>query len=62
MPTSTQSPITVSPAPANDVAIVVRLPQDLREALKARAAAEDRSVASVMRLAARQYVESVVTL
>ncbi|PUA82062.1 MULTISPECIES: ribbon-helix-helix domain-containing protein [Nocardioides] len=62
MPTSTQSPITVSPAPANDVAIVVRLPQDLREALKARAAAEDRSVASVMRLAARQYVESEVTL
>ena len=62
MPTSTQSPITVSPAPANDVAIVVRLPQDLREALKARAAAEDRSVASVMRLAARQYVESEVNL
>ncbi|NPC42847.1 ribbon-helix-helix protein, CopG family [Nocardioides sp. zg-1230] len=62
MPTSTQSPITVSPAPANDVAIVVRLPQDLREALKARAAAEDRSMASVMRLAARQYVESEVTL
>jgi hypothetical protein len=62
MPTSTQSPISVSPAPANDVAIVVRLPQDLREALKARAAAEDRSVASVMRLAARQYVESEVTL
>jgi plasmid stability protein len=62
MATSTQSPITVSPAPANDVAIVVRLPQDLREALKARAAAEDRSVASVMRLAARQYVESEVTL
>ena len=43
MPTSTQSPITVSPAPANDVAIVVRLPQDLREALKARATAEDRN-------------------
>ena len=62
MPTSTQSPITVSPAPANDVAIVVRLPQDLREALKARAAAEDRSVASVMRWAARQYVESEVNL
>ncbi len=62
MPTSTQSPSTINPAPANDVAIVVRLPQDLREALKARAAAEDRSVASVMRLAARQYVESEVTL
>ncbi|CAB4932745.1 unannotated protein [freshwater metagenome] len=46
----------------NDVAIVVRLPQELREALKARAAAEDRSVASVMRLAARQYVESEVNL
>ena len=61
MPTSTQSP-SINPAPASDVAIVVRLPQDLREALKARAAAEDRSVASVMRLAARQYVESEVNL
>jgi predicted DNA-binding protein len=62
MPTSTQSPNPVSPAPANDVAIVVRLPQDLREALKACAAAEDRSVASIMRLAARQYVESGMDL
>lgn len=40
----------------SDVAIVVRLPQELREDLKARAAAEDRSVASLLRLAARQYL------
>ena len=56
------SPSTNPTNPTNDVAIVVRLPQDLREALKARAAAEDRSMASVMRLAARQYVESEVNL
>lgn len=62
MTTSTHSPSATNPGTANDAAIVVRLPQDLRKALKARAAAEDRSVASVMRLAARQYVESEVTL
>ncbi|MDT0186821.1 ribbon-helix-helix protein, CopG family [Microbacterium sp. ARD31] len=60
--TSPSTNPTTPTTPTNDVAIVVRLPQDLREALKARAAAEDRSVASVMRLAARQYVESEVTL
>jgi hypothetical protein len=37
----------------DEVAPVVRLPLDLRDALRARAAAEDRSVASLMRLAAR---------
>ena len=41
-----------------DVAIVVRLPHDLRDALKQRAAAEDRSVASLMRVAARTYLDS----
>lgn len=56
------SPSNDSYTSTNDVALVVRLPHDLRDALKARAAAEDRSVASVMRLAARQYVESEVTL
>lgn len=39
-----------------DVAVVVRLPRELREALKRRAAEEDRSVASLLRLAARQYL------
>ncbi|GAA5117284.1 hypothetical protein GCM10023339_27810 [Alloalcanivorax gelatiniphagus] len=56
------SPSNDSYTSTNDVALVVRLPHDLRDALKARAAAEDRSVASVMRLAARQYVESEVNL
>lgn len=41
----------------DDVALVVRLPRDLRDALKARAAEEDRSVASVLRLAARTYLD-----
>ena len=39
-----------------DVAIVVRLPLELRESLKERAAQEDRSVASLLRLAARRYL------
>lgn len=42
----------------NDVALVVRLPHDLRDALKARAAAEDRSLASLIRVAARTYLET----
>lgn len=42
----------------NDVAIVVRLPRDLRDALKERAAAEDRSVASLLRRAARSYLQA----
>jgi hypothetical protein len=62
MTSPANAPHPTNPASTNDVAIVVRLPRDLREALKERAAAEDRSVASVMRLAARQYVESGVNL
>ena len=42
--------------PQNDVAVVVRLPAELRDALKAAAQAEERSVASLLRLAARQYL------
>jgi hypothetical protein len=41
----------------NDVAVLVRLPRQLSEALAARAAVEDRSVASVLRVAARRYLE-----
>jgi plasmid stability protein len=41
----------------NDVVLVVRLPHDLREALKERAAQEDRSVASLLRTAARAYLD-----
>ena len=42
--------------PQNDVAVIVRLPQELREALKVQAATEDRSVASLLRVAARGYL------
>lgn len=42
----------------NDAAVIVRLPHQLRQALKERAALEDRSVASLLRLAARQYLEA----
>ena len=42
----------------NDVALVVRLPHDLRDALKERAAVEDRSLASLMRIAARTYLDT----
>jgi plasmid stability protein len=52
------SPATASTSSTNDVALVVRLPHDLREALKERAAAEDRSVASLLRVAARTYLDS----
>jgi len=40
-----------------EAALVVRLPADLRAALQARAIAEDRSVASLLRLAARDYLD-----
>lgn len=39
-----------------NVALVVRLPRDLRDELVQRAATEDRSVASLMRRAARAYL------
>jgi hypothetical protein len=54
MPSPTRQPS----APVNDVALVVRLPHDLRDALKERAAAEDRSLASLLRMAARTYLET----
>lgn len=41
-----------------DAAVVVRLPQALREALRARAEVEDRTVASLLRLAARAYLDA----
>lgn len=43
--------------PANDAVLVVRLPAELRDALQARAAIEDRSLASLLRLAARDYLQ-----
>ncbi|MCB0909338.1 MAG: Arc family DNA-binding protein [Nocardioidaceae bacterium] len=44
------------PQTSDDVAVVVRLPRDLRDELKRQAAQEDRSVASLLRLAARAYL------
>jgi predicted DNA-binding protein len=41
----------------NDVAVLVRLPSELRDALAEQAAAEDRSVASLLRIAARRYLQ-----
>lgn len=41
----------------NDVAIVVRLSRDLRDALKKQAASEDRSLASMLRVAVRAYLD-----
>lgn len=51
--------INPTPDPTRNatVAIVVRLPLELRDALTERAAAEDRSVASLMRRAARAYLD-----
>ncbi len=45
------------PNPRNGVIVVVRLPKDLRDAIKACADREDRSVASLMRVAAREYLD-----
>ena len=45
-----------NPETSQDVAVVVRLPRDLRDELKRRAAHEDRSVASLLRVAARAYL------
>lgn len=42
----------------NDVAVVVRLPRELRDALKVRASEEDRSVASLLRMAVRTYLDA----
>ena len=41
-----------------DAAVVVRLPQDLRDALRAQAVAEDRTLASLLRIAARAYLDT----
>lgn len=51
---------TTPPAPVSDVAIVVQLPRDLRDALRDRAATEDRSVASLLRLAVRAYLNGAI--
>jgi hypothetical protein len=41
----------------NDHALTIRLPQDLYAQLRRRAAAEERTVAAVLRLLARQYLD-----
>lgn len=42
----------------NDHALTIRLPQDLYAQLRRRAAAEERTVAAVLRLLARQYLDA----
>lgn len=44
----------------SDIAVLVRLPQDLREALHERARREDRTVASLIRQAAWYYLDQHV--
>lgn len=39
------------------VAVVIRMPKELHEAVKAKAAKDDRSAAAAMRQALRQYVD-----
>ena len=41
------------------VAVVVRMPTALRDAVKAKAATEERSMAQAIRYALRQYVDNV---
>jgi hypothetical protein len=59
--TETQGALMHAPGPHNPsrktTAVVVRLPQELREALLRRAATEDRTLASLLRLAAREYLD-----
>jgi predicted DNA-binding protein len=40
----------------NDHALTLRLPEDLHEELKKRAEQEDRTIASVLRQAAKAYL------
>jgi hypothetical protein len=46
-----------SPETSLDAAVVVRLPGALREALRQQAAREDRTLASLLRVAARSYLD-----
>jgi predicted HicB family RNase H-like nuclease len=39
-------------------AVVIRMPRSLHDAIKAKAAKEERSVAQAMRFALRQYAEA----
>jgi len=44
---------------ARDAVIVVRLPQELRDGLREQADREDRTLTSLIRVAARAYLEAV---
>ena len=46
----------------DDVAAVVRLPRHLYQALRVRAAAEDRTVAALIRIAASEHVGVLLTV
>ncbi len=52
-----QNESTDQPTPTLEAAVVVRLPGELRDALRARAQHEDRTVASLLRVAARAYLD-----
>jgi predicted transcriptional regulator len=43
-------------ATEKDRALTIRLPEELHDQLKERADAEERTVAGILRLAARQYL------
>ncbi len=47
-----------SPGIGQDAVIVVRLPQELRDGLREQAVREDRTVASLIRVAARAYLQA----
>lgn len=50
-----------NPGTTTDVAVVVRLPRELRDELKQRASGDDRSLAAVMRKAVRAYLDAEST-
>lgn len=47
---------TTAPAPKKS-AVVIRMPADLHDAVKRKAAAEERSMAQAIRYALREYAE-----
>lgn len=49
---------TKKDSPQQPQAVVIRMPRELHEAIKAKAAREERSMAQAMRFALRQYAEA----
>jgi CopG-like RHH_1 or ribbon-helix-helix domain, RHH_5 len=48
-------------ATEKDHALTLRLPEELHEELRRRAEQEDRSIAGVLRVAAKRYLSTPVT-